>query len=75
MSKIPPAMWQDPEAFDDETAEETIEEDADHARADGHDDHDHGSACGHVAEEHGDHVDYVHDGHRHAPHGGHYDEH
>jgi zinc transport system permease protein len=24
---------------------------------------------------HGDHVDYVHDGHRHAPHGGHYDEH
>jgi zinc transport system permease protein len=24
---------------------------------------------------HGDHVDYVHDGHRHAPHEGHYDEH
>jgi zinc transport system permease protein len=24
---------------------------------------------------HGDHVDYVHDGHRHAVHGGHYDEH
>ena len=24
---------------------------------------------------HGDHVDYVHDGHRHAPHGEHYDEH
>ena len=24
---------------------------------------------------HGDHVDYVHDGHRHAPHGKHYDEH
>jgi zinc transport system permease protein len=24
---------------------------------------------------HGDHVDYVHDGHRHALHGSHYDEH
>jgi zinc transport system permease protein len=24
---------------------------------------------------HADHVDYVHDGHRHAAHGGHYDEH
>ena len=24
---------------------------------------------------HGDHVDYVHDGHRHAAHGRHYDEH
>ncbi|CAN5283377.1 metal ABC transporter permease [soil metagenome] len=37
--------------------------------------HDHGPKCGHVAVEHEDHVDYVHDGHRHAPHGGHYDEH
>ena len=25
--------------------------------------------CGHVAVPHGDHVDYVHDGHRHAAHG------
>jgi hypothetical protein len=24
---------------------------------------------------HGDHVDYLHDGHRHAAHVGHYDEH
>jgi zinc transport system permease protein len=24
---------------------------------------------------HGDHVDYIHDGHRHAAHDGHYDEH
>jgi zinc transport system permease protein len=24
---------------------------------------------------HGDHLDYVHDGHRHAAHEGHYDEH
>jgi zinc transport system permease protein len=37
--------------------------------------HVHGEDCGHPAVEHGDHVDYVHDGHRHAPHGEHYDEH
>jgi hypothetical protein len=24
---------------------------------------------------HGDHVDYAHDGHRHAAHDGHWDEH
>ena len=37
--------------------------------------HVHGADCGHVAVRHGDHVDYVHDGHRHAVHGRHYDEH
>lgn len=37
--------------------------------------HEHGPGCGHPAVEHGDHVDYLHDGHRHAPHGEHYDEH
>jgi len=37
--------------------------------------HEHGPDCGHVAIRHGDHVDYVHDGHRHAAHGRHYDEH
>ena len=41
--------------------------------------HEHGPDCGHVAVEHDDHVDYVHDGHRHAVHvtgeGQHYDEH
>ena len=37
--------------------------------------HEHGDSCGHPAVVHGDHVDYVHDGHRHAPHGDHYDEH
>ena len=37
--------------------------------------HVHGPACGHVAVRHGDHVDYVHDGHWHAAHGEHYDEH
>jgi zinc transport system permease protein len=45
-----------------------------HALADDHP-HDHGKDCGHVAVPHGDHVDYVHDGHRHAPHEKHYDEH
>jgi zinc transport system permease protein len=38
-------------------------------------DHAHGPECGHPAVRHGDHVDYVHDGHRHAEHGAHYDEH
>ncbi len=37
--------------------------------------HVHGPDCGHPAIPHDDHVDYVHDGHRHAPHGSHYDEH
>ena len=37
--------------------------------------HVHGPECGHVAVRHGDHVDYVHDGHRHAEHEKHYDEH
>ncbi len=37
--------------------------------------HEHGPGCGHTAVQHGDHVDYVHGGHRHAPHEKHYDEH
>jgi len=37
--------------------------------------HEHGPDCGHAGVAHGDHVDYLHDGHRHAPHGAHYDEH
>ena len=45
-----------------------------HETADEHP-HEHGPDCGHVAVRHGDHVDYVHDGHRHAEHGAHYDEH
>lgn len=42
-----------------------------------HDDHPHvhGEGCGHAAFPHGDHVDYVHDGHRHAAHAAHWDEH
>ncbi len=47
---------------------------AEHETADAHA-HEHGPDCGHVAVRHGDHVDYVHDGHRHAVHGEHYDEH
>lgn len=48
-----------------------------HGHEVGHDahEHDHGPDCGHLAVPHDDHVDYVHDGHRHAPHGEHYDEH
>ena len=46
-----------------------------HAVAVGHDRHEHGEGCGHEAVPHGDHVDYVHAGHRHALHGGHWDEH
>lgn len=45
-----------------------------HAAAEDHG-HEHGPGCGHEAVPHGDHVDYLHDGHRHAPHGAHYDEH
>jgi zinc transport system permease protein len=37
--------------------------------------HEHGEDCGHQAVPHEDHVDYIHDGHRHAVHGSHYDEH
>jgi zinc transport system permease protein len=37
--------------------------------------HQHGPDCGHAGVAHGDHLDYLHDGHRHAPHGAHYDEH
>ncbi|MGW5363771.1 metal ABC transporter permease [Actinopolymorpha pittospori] len=37
--------------------------------------HRHGPVCGHASVSHQDHVDYLHDGHRHAPHGAHYDEH
>jgi zinc transport system permease protein len=37
--------------------------------------HEHGPGCGHESVVHGDHVDYLHDDHRHAAHGAHYDEH
>lgn len=37
--------------------------------------HEHDEHCEHPAVVHGDHTDYLHDGHLHAPHGRHYDEH
>ena len=37
--------------------------------------HTHGADCGHDSVPHHDHVDYVDDGHKHASHGEHYDEH
>jgi DNA-binding transcriptional ArsR family regulator len=37
--------------------------------------HVHGTGCGHVGVPHRDHVDYLHNGHRHAAHGDHYDDH
>jgi hypothetical protein len=37
--------------------------------------HKHGAGCGHDAIPHGDHVDYLVDGHLHAPHGSHCDDH
>ncbi|WP_288833476.1 hypothetical protein [uncultured Corynebacterium sp.] len=38
-------------------------------------DHQHGEGCGHVAVPQGDHVDYLHDGHLHLEHDGHWEEH
>ncbi|MBC7638839.1 MAG: metal ABC transporter permease [Rhodoferax sp.] len=46
-----------------------------HAAAEVHHAHEHGAGCGHDAVAHDDHVDYLHEGHRHAQHVGHYDEH
>lgn len=37
--------------------------------------HEHFPGCGHPVVAHQGHVDYLHDGHRHAAHGAHYDEH
>ena len=37
--------------------------------------HLHSAGCGHVTIPHGDHVDFLHEGHRHAAHADHYDEH
>ena len=44
-------------------------EEAAHLRPQDHP-HQHGEGCGHRGVEHGNHVDYLHDGHRHAPHRG-----
>lgn len=42
---------------------------------DTHESHEHGPGCGHASVQRAEHVDYVHDGHRHAADGDHYDEH
>ena len=52
MTSFPGAFFQNPDAFEPRELEE-------------HDDHVHGEGCGHEAVPHDDHVDYVHDGHRH----------
>ncbi len=69
MSKIPPQFWEDPEAFPSDG--DAVE----HRRHEHDDGHVHGEGCGHEAVQHGDHVDYVHDGHRHWWHRDHWDEH
>ena len=79
-AKIPPQMWEKPEAFEDVPAEEqphegVIDDIVGHAEADDHDDHEHGPRCGHDAERHDDHLDYDHDGERHFAHDGHWDRH
>jgi hypothetical protein len=38
-------------------------------------DHEHGPGCGHTAVRHDGHIDYLHDGCLHHPHGDHVDEH
>ena len=79
-SKIPPAMWEKPEAFEDvpaegERHEGVIDDIVGHTEATDHGSHEHGQNCGHDAEQHGDHVDYDHDGERHFAHEGHWDRH
>jgi hypothetical protein len=61
MTQFPGAFFQDHDAFEQREVKDILEEEA----HEGHDDHEHGEGCGHEAIEHGDHVDYVHDGHRH----------
>jgi energy-coupling factor transport system substrate-specific component len=66
MATIPPAMWEDPKAFEpDETRE--IEE-QEHRPVHPSHEHEHGPDCGHEAIQHGDHCDYVHDSRRHYMH-------
>lgn len=44
-------------------------------RASEHHAHEHRPGCGHPTVRHGDHVDYLHDGERHAAHADHWDQH
>ncbi|MBI5283025.1 MAG: hypothetical protein HY858_15170 [Candidatus Solibacter usitatus] len=45
-----------------------------HHRIHGNHSHVHGEDCGHTAIRHDDHVDYLHEGCLHSPHGDHFDE-
>jgi len=63
---VPPLPDEEPEVHVPEPAAHLVS--ARHGHA-------HDPKCGHPAIEHGDHVDYVHDGHLHAAHGDHWDEH
>ncbi|HET9872519.1 MAG TPA: metal ABC transporter permease [Propionibacteriaceae bacterium] len=57
-----------PELVDDDPI------DLPHLQAEDHP-HQHVEGCGHPAVRHGDHTDFIHEGHRHAQHADHYDEH
>lgn len=61
MGQFPPSFFQHPDAFQQPEVERMLEEE-EHEQ---HGDHEHGPGCGHEAVEHGDHVDYLHEGHRH----------
>jgi zinc transport system permease protein len=61
-----PAVLPEPVDDDDLVAPHTVTENHPHRHAPG---------CGHPAVRHGDHTDFIHEGHRHAAHADHYDEH
>jgi hypothetical protein len=61
MTQLPGGFFQDPDAYRDKDVERILEEQV----HEDHEDHEHGPGCGHEAVEHGDHVDYLHDSHRH----------
>ncbi len=54
--------------------EETADTQAEHMPHEDHP-HVHAPACGHETRRHENHDDFEHDGHWHAKHGDHYDEH
>jgi len=80
MAKVPPAMWEKPEAFEDTPGEPhehegVIDDIVGHSEVKDHGDHEHGPECGHESSQHGDHIDYVHGRVRHFSHEGHWDRH
>ena len=75
MTSIPPAMWQDPKAFEPNEVRKVEEAEEKGIPIHAGDEHEHGDDCGHESEQHGDHVDYMHGGRRHFFHLGHWREH